>query len=90
MSSKAEFKVYGSVQGVGYRYFAYKTANELGLVGYVKNTPEGGVMGVAEGEASALANLHSTLLVGPANSYIEKVDFQISEATGKFTSFEMR
>jgi acylphosphatase len=33
----AYIKVTGMVQGVGFRYFAMRHANELGLTGYVKN-----------------------------------------------------
>lgn len=46
--------VYGRVQGVGYRYFVSEVANELGIVGEVRNITQGNLKGtvsiVAEGE----------------------------------------
>ncbi|MFT7005302.1 MAG: hydrogenase maturation protein HypF [Sulfurimonas sp.] len=35
------FKIFGQVQGVGFRPFVYKIANELKLKGFVKNSEEG-------------------------------------------------
>lgn len=35
------FKIFGQVQGVGFRPFIYKTANELKLNGFVKNSQNG-------------------------------------------------
>ena len=34
-------RVYGEVQGVGYRYFARRTALALGLRGYARNLADG-------------------------------------------------
>jgi acylphosphatase len=37
------YLVRGQVQGVGYRHFVVKTANQLGIKGTVKNLPSGAV-----------------------------------------------
>ncbi|BAH75847.1 carbamoyltransferase HypF [Solidesulfovibrio magneticus] len=44
----------GQVQGVGFRPFVYRLARELGLTGWVQNTPEGVVI-EAEGPAEAVS-----------------------------------
>jgi len=38
----------GDVQGVGYRWFVQRTAQELGVKGFVKNLPDGRVEIVCE------------------------------------------
>ncbi|MBU4444237.1 acylphosphatase, partial [bacterium] len=50
MQIHAEIVVRGMVQGVGYRYFAYRKANQYGLCGYVKNLPRDDVQCEVEGE----------------------------------------
>lgn len=42
--------VYGSVQGVGFRYSTQREALQLGLTGYARNLDDGGVEVLACGE----------------------------------------
>jgi acylphosphatase len=43
-------QLYGKVQQVGFRYYVYRLASELGVKGYVKNLPNGSVQIEAECE----------------------------------------
>ena len=57
--------VSGRVQGVGYRYFAAARAKVHGIVGYVRNLPNGSVEVVAAGPRVALAYFIGDLERGP-------------------------
>lgn len=87
---RAEFKIFGLVQGVGFRYFVYRKAIELGIVGYVKNLYDGIVLVVAEGETKKLEELHRHLQIGPSHSYVKKVDVEYSHPLGTFKGFTIQ
>lgn len=87
---RAEFRVYGMVQGVGFRYFVYRNAMALGLVGYAKNMFDGTVYVVAEGDEGKLQKLYELLRAGPSHSYVEKVEVEFSEPIDIFQGFDIR
>jgi len=66
--------VSGRVQGVGYRYFALKTALSLGVKGYVKNQVDGNVFIEAEGDESNLKLFIDQCKKGPGWAYVDKVE----------------
>ncbi len=70
----ARYVIQGRVQGVGYRYFVLRHAEELGLAGYARNQPDGSVEVVAEGAPAALAQLEDQLKQGPSFSRVSGVD----------------
>lgn len=82
--------VEGRVQGVGFRYFVMRSAEVLGLAGWVRNRYNGAVEVVAEGERSRLELLLRTLRRGPSSSFVQSVDTRWEEATGEFVGFKVR
>ena len=68
------FRVYGRVQGVGYRWFVWREAERLGLRGVVRNLPDGSVEVTAEGVDDALARLEQALARGPSVARVDRVD----------------
>ncbi len=81
--------IYGRVQGVGFRYFMVLRAKSFGLVGYVRNLPDGRVEVVAEGDEENLKMLLEELKKGPPGAYVENVDYEWSVATGGFDDFRI-
>lgn len=67
-------RIHGRVQGVGYRYYARETANELGLTGWARNTWDGDVEVVAEGEEGRLARFIGLLREGPQRAEVTDID----------------
>ncbi len=70
----ARFLVHGRVQGVGFRWFVWKTAEHLGLGGLARNLPDGSVEVVAEGPRPALEQLAQALQRGPPLAQVERVE----------------
>lgn len=65
--------VRGKVQEVGYRIFAKKQADTLGLVGFVQNEEDGTVNVVAQGSQENLEKLVEHLRKGPYFSRVDEV-----------------
>jgi len=83
--------VYGYVQGVFFRTFVSRRAEELGLNGYVRNLPVGEAVEVqAEGERKRLEELIGHLKVGPPAARVERVVTNWSEYTGSYSHFSIR
>jgi acylphosphatase len=82
--------VEGRVQGVGFRYFVAETAQELGVVGWVRNRWDESVEVLAEGEPLQLEKLLAALRRGPRAAFVATVAETWLAATGEFASFHVR
>ena len=81
--------VHGVVQGVGFRWFAERTARALGLSGWVRNRPDGTVETVAEGDEHAVGEYLARLRRGPSGSRVDDVVVEEASAEG-LAVFEVR
>ena len=83
--------VSGRVQGVFFRASTQKTAQSLGLTGWVQNLPDGRVEIMAEGAEGELARLESWCHDGPLLARVSSVEVITAEAaTGEFGSFSVK
>jgi acylphosphatase len=82
--------VEGHVQGVGFRYFVLARAQQLNLTGWVRNTPEGDVEVMAEGDRSELDDLLESLRKGPRSSFVSNVRENWEPPRGEFRLFDVR
>lgn len=83
-------RVFGVVQGVGFRYRTMGEAEELGLTGEVKNLDDGSVALVAEGTGGQVEKLLDWLNSDRAPGRVERVDHSVSAAQGSFRDFRAR
>ena len=83
-------RVTGRVHGVGFRYFVFREAQALGLVGWVANQADGSLLCVAEGPRDRLETLLELLRNGPPASIVEGVSAAWMPATGTFGAFGVR
>jgi acylphosphatase len=77
-----KFVISGRVQGVGYRFFAERWAEQLGIPGYVKNLWDGTVEVYAIGDAVSLENFKLRLAEGPGAARVTGVS-ESDEAVDK-------
>jgi acylphosphatase len=80
----------GSVQGVGFRMYVSDHAQDLGLTGWVRNTYDGRVEVLAEGERARLERLLEKLRLGPRAAFVTEVKQEWQPATGEFRNFTVR
>ena len=78
MKIAKKYVITGRVQGVGYRFFAERVANQLNLAGYVRNLADGNVEAYAIGDEVSLEEFRRHLEQGPFGARVSSV--QESEA----------
>jgi acylphosphatase len=88
MLKRMYVRVYGIVQGVGFRRFVQIHAVRLGVKGYAKNLPDGSVEIVGEGHEEALQKLLDQIRRGPPLAKVENVDVRFDEYKGEFDTFD--
>jgi acylphosphatase len=82
--------VHGRVQGVFFRSFVQRWAEQLKLTGYVRNLPDGTVEVRAEGERQQLEKLADYLRQGPPPARVSNVVTGWTEYTGNFADFRIK
>ena len=85
----AIIKVYGRVQGVGFRFYTNKKAVELGISGYVQNKPDGSVYIEAEADETDLLTFIDWCNIGPQWARVAKVESQFVPPVS-FDDFQIR
>jgi len=90
MKKLALIRVYGIVQGVGMRYSVYTKAVKLGLLGFVKNLPDGSVEIKAEGDEQAIQELIDYINTGLRWARVDDIHVFWQNPSGKFDKFEIK
>jgi acylphosphatase len=88
--SRVRALVQGTVQGVGFRVFVRRAAEDLGLGGWVRNRRDGAVELEAEGSAAAIESLLAAVRRGPAGAWVREVHVDPIAPTGARPAFVVR
>ncbi|MEZ0290088.1 MAG: acylphosphatase [Sulfolobales archaeon] len=87
MKRRVIIRVFGEVQGVGFRSWTVRRARRLNLKGFVRNEPDGSVLIVAEGEEEDLLRLIEECRQGPPSARVEDVRIEWRDYKGEFEDF---
>ena len=79
----------GRVQGVGFRFTVERLAQDIGVVGWVRNLPDGRAEVFAEGSDEDLKDFLGEIK-RQFSGYIRDEDIAWSEATGEFKDFGIK
>lgn len=82
-------RIYGRVQGVGFRYYAHQAAVSYGITGYVCNESDGSVYIEAEGTPDQLSAFLQWCKKGPARAIVGDVKYFEGEVMN-YQSFRIR
>ena len=89
MKSNVHVIVSGQVQGVWFRASTKQKAEELGLNGWVRNTPNGCVEAVFEGEEEIVKKMVNWCRHGPPMAKVDNVVIKKQQTIG-FNEFSIR
>ena len=90
MKSSVHVLISGQVQGVWFRSSTRQKAEELGLTGWVRNTSDGDVEAVFEGEEEIVKRMVDWCHRGPPLAKVENVEVKKQSPTNGFNCFSVR
>jgi len=71
-------RIFGQVQGVGFRYYAKREADDLNLKGIIKNEKDGSVYIELEGEEDSIEDFLEWCNDGPELAKVDKIETEES------------
>ncbi|BFN37374.1 acylphosphatase [Fidelibacter multiformis] len=80
----------GRVQGVGFRWFTKRLADEFGIKGFVRNQFNGSVLVVAQGSHDRLEPFERLLAEGPSYARVDHMRTEPPDRKELFHYFEIR
>lgn len=84
-----KFLIRGVVQGVGFRYFAQRSAARHQVHGYIKNLEDGSVEAFAQGGEKRVEAFKHDLAAGPRFSQVKEVEEIVLEPKREYSSFRI-
>ncbi len=89
MKKAAKIIVQGTVQGIFFRQFVKEHADNLGLVGFVRNLESGNVEIIVEGKDEQIERMVGFVRKGPEHAQIRNVQIEGKKWSGDFKEFKV-
>ena len=86
---RAHVLIAGRVQGVSFRWYTQRTAQRLGLTGWVRNLWDGRVEALFEGPNQQVRAAVTWCQHGEGMARVEEVEVTYEEASGEFKGFRI-
>jgi acylphosphatase len=86
----AHLLISGLVQGVGYRWFVMRKANEYNLKGYVRNLYTDEVEVEVEGNRGVIQEFIKELRIGSRSAHVTDIKIQWGNYQGKYKNFDIK
>lgn len=83
------FVISGMVQGVGFRYFAQRSAAKHQIKGYVKNLPDGSVEALVQGPEKNVNGFRDDIATGPRFSRVDHIEELVLELDVSYSTFRI-
>jgi acylphosphatase len=90
MKTNVHILISGRVQGVWFRATTKQVADQIGVKGWVRNTSNGCVEAVFEGEEKRVDEIVEWCHSGPPMAIVEKVKVEKQAPTNSFEGFSIR
>jgi acylphosphatase len=90
MKSKVHVIISGRVQGVWFRSSIKDKAEQLGITGWVKNTSDGNVEALFEGDEKIIKEMLEWCDHGPPLAKVDNVEVEKQPVSDEFDQFSFR
>lgn len=90
MKKNVHVIISGRVQGVWFRTSTKQKAEQLGITGWVRNTKDGRVEAIFEGEEETVNQMLQWCHQGPPLSKVNNVEIKNQNPTNGFEEFSVR
>lgn len=88
MTVTLHLRIFGRVQGVGFRHYMQREARRRGVNGWVRNRKDGTVEAVLQGPQEAVDAVLAWVRHGPPSAIV--TDVQVNGDSGVYSGFEQR
>ena len=86
---RVRIRVFGLVQGVGYRHYVKQLADSYGLKGWVRNMEDGSVEALFDGKEEDVNFAVEMCRRGPSSASVERFEAEFEEDAAALREFDI-